>query len=122
MHPSSRQDDNARLLKSFLDSNLPEPYNKSQHRVYIFGDFNFDCYMHQSGLLPKRLAQLGLHPTINEHVRTFRPRDTEANKSISQIDWVVTNRKPNMHETYVYPTWYSDHAALFTEIKLRKDK
>ena len=120
MHPTSLQNYNAKIIKSFLDSNLPEPYNQYRHRLYVFGDFNFDCHKHQRGILPTMFRDLGLHSTLSEHTRTFRQKDTEAEKSISQIDWVYTNRQLNMQDTYVYPTWYSDHASLFTKIKLKK--
>lgn len=119
MHPSSLQTDNGNLLKSFLDEHLPGG-SISTNRLYIIGDFNFDCHSHPMGHLPTRLRDLGLHSTMQEHRRTLRQKDNQVEGSISQIDWVFTNREPAMQNTYVYPTWYSDHAALFTEIILRK--
>ena len=62
----------------------------------------------------KLLTTLGFYPSLKKTMTHIKG---------NQLDWVLTNRaksrkrNPTMITT-IYPTWYSDHAALHTKIKL----
>jgi endonuclease/exonuclease/phosphatase family metal-dependent hydrolase len=75
----------------------------------VFGDFNEDFNINKQGVLLNGLRSLELIPTI-ESVKTHDKG--------KQLDWVFTNRRREKQNSQIYPVWYSDHAAIRTELEL----
>ena len=77
----------------------------------MFGDFNEDFNINKHGVLLNGLRSLELIPTI---------QSVKTHDKGKQLDWVFTNRRREKQNSQIYPVWYSDHAAIRTELELWK--
>ncbi len=78
--------------------------------MYLFGDFNEDFNINKQGVLLNGLIKsLKLIPTIQK---------VKTHDKGKQLDWVFTNRRREKQNSQINPVWYSDHAAIRTELEL----
>ena len=98
-------------LVKFINYHIENLASEQSSRLYVFGDFNEDFNINKHGVLLNGLNSLELIPTI---------QSVKTHDKGKQLDWVFTNRRREKQNSQIYPVWYSDHAAIRTELELWK--
>ena len=93
-----------------------------RQELYIFGDFNIDFSKANATSKPGVFDVKELLEELNKMglilIQTPKPCPTTKKKNGRQIDWCLSNRADIKHELFLpYINWFSDHLALFADIK-----
>jgi len=105
-HPDLTERGKADALENFLNRQFSYKFDKQE--IILFGDFNTD-FNKKETKLGKAIDKMGFKPTIS---------NTKTHLKGNQLDWVFTNQASITTITTAFPTWFSDHSALHTKIKL----
>jgi endonuclease/exonuclease/phosphatase family metal-dependent hydrolase len=112
-HPELKESEKAYELTKFFKKQKWQTKESTKEEIVIFGDMNCD-FNKDTKDFAKLLTTLGFYPSLKKTMTHIKG---------NQLDWVLTNRAKSRKRnptviTTIYPTWYSDHAALHTKIKL----
>jgi len=112
-HPELKESEKAYELTKFFKKQKWQTKESTKEEIVIFGDMNCD-FNKDTKDFAKLLTSLGFYPSLKKTMTHIKG---------NQLDWVLTNRAKSRKRnptviTTIYPTWYSDHAALHTKIKL----
>lgn len=100
-------------IGKFLCDNIParERLEDRRPNVLLMGDFNVDF-----GRQENKDCMTVLQDQMN--VRSLLPENSKTFENISYIDWCFKNRNFRFQvESQLYETWFSDHSAIWTEVK-----
>ena len=112
-HPELKESEKTYELTKFFKKQKWHTKEHVKEEIVIFGDMNCD-FNKDTKDFAKCLSTLGFYPALKNTITHIKG---------NQLDWVLTNRakgknrKPTVITT-AYPTWYSDHAALHTKVKI----
>ena len=110
-HAKCDKDTFFNTLESFLDKHFPNRKNDKDLNIFIVGDFNLDFNKRDNRNIYIAMRDELMLKILHKNEITYR--------NISHIDWAFKNTYFNLNSIHslVYDTWFSDHSAIWTEIK-----
>lgn len=111
-HAKCDKDTFFNTLESFLDKHFVNRKNDKDLNIFVVGDFNLDFNKRENKNLYIALRDELMFKILHKNEITYR--------NISHIDWAFKNTYFNLNSIHslVYDTWFSDHSAIWTEIKI----